>query len=471
MVCLTPRDEINRLFQLDYGFVLEFLTRILAVFLGSWIISQYMDWNGAWAWTCLFTLCHLSYFTFLKTRKAKVARWEVCTAHIMSSCVTSAYIWMPTYLMQQEDRVLILAGGAMLGSLMAFLMRGTDKPTPVFIIEVVLVSLSVTIIMWGSLLQVDSMLAKIGVTAAGLFLIIYFAQSMFIGRDLQNQARESAARLHQERKMAAIGRLAGGVAHDFNNNLTAIMGNLELIGLMDDPLERQECLNNAKIAARQAGDTVKHLMAYARKEPMNLSEQCVELVIQELTALTKRLVPASVELDIATDHGDALVMADKSRLLTALINLMVNAVDAMPDGGRLSLNTRVSTHANDMILADGSNLKAGRYIKISITDTGHGMPPDVIERALEPFFTTKPVGKGSGLGLSMALGVSKELGGGLSLASAHTGTQITMLLPQAAASTHDTPTPQSPADTNMPPSKGTPPAAISFADRHFSDRA
>ena len=164
---------------------------------------------------------------------------------------------------------------------------------------------------------------------------------------------------------------------------------------------------------------------------MTLAPQDGADVLQGLVALTKRLIPTSVSIKVEAGHENQKFLADRAQLLSALINLVVNAVDAMPRGGELKISSNVVWLDEEQVLADGSRIGIGSYVRISVEDSGDGIPAHILPNVLEPFFTTKPVGKGTGLGLSMAFGVSKQFGGGLKIATSKAGTTISVFLPTA----------------------------------------
>jgi PAS domain S-box-containing protein len=238
------------------------------------------------------------------------------------------------------------------------------------------------------------------------------------------QAREA---LRQSQKMEAMGQLTGGVAHDFNNLLTPIVGSLDRLQRkgVGDGRDRR-LIDGAMQSAERATTLVQRLLAFARRQPLQAMAVNVGALVQgmaELVASTSG-PRVRVELDIAPDLPPAL--ADANQLEMAILNLAVNARDAMPDGGTLTVTAEVDTVGPD----HRSKLKPGRYVRLSVTDTGTGMSPEVLARAIEPFFSTKGIGKGTGLGLSMVHGLAAQLGGALTIASQPgLGTNVELWLP------------------------------------------
>jgi len=250
----------------------------------------------------------------------------------------------------------------------------------------------------------------------------------FIGRDMTEYDR-TAESLRQAVKMEAVGQLTGGVAHDFNNILMVIMANLE--GLEDEqPLEppAQARVRRMAAAVRRAGDLTLQLLAFSRKQPLRPQRTDINELVLGAVKLLRRALPETVTIE--TDLAPALWPADvdRARLESALVNLAINARDAMPAGGRLVVST-----ANDAAAGEGGGGDAGDCVSIVVADTGCGMPPEVLEKVFEPFFTTKGVGQGSGLGLSMVYGFVEQSGGHVRIDSevGH-GTAVRLLLPRAS---------------------------------------
>ena len=259
--------------------------------------------------------------------------------------------------------------------------------------------------------------------------------------------------LRQSQKMEAIGQLTGGIAHDFNNMLTGITASLDLIrhrvkaGRSDD-LERY--LDAASTSAQRAATLTHSLLAFARRQSLDIAPKDVNTLVESLQDILRRALGESISLvtNLAPDLWPALT--DTNQLESALLNLALNARDAMPKGGRLTLQT---TNARlERTSADSDEVKPGDYVLISVTDTGSGMSPDVIAKAFDPFFTTKPIGQGTGLGLSILYGFVKQSGGNVRIDSQlGMGTTIGIYLPRAS---HGEVTVAPPAKLNTPRGRG-----------------
>ena len=237
--------------------------------------------------------------------------------------------------------------------------------------------------------------------------------------------------LRQSQKMEAVGQLTGGVAHDFNNLLTVITANLEMLAPhLGDP-DQRELAKEAHDAAQDGAKLAAQLLAFGRRQPLNPKPTDLGPLVSNFAELLRRTLGESIELRILVVGSAHLTAVDSSLLLNALLNLAINARDAMPDGGRLTVEI---THARlDADYAQAyPDIRTGHYVLITVTDTGSGMSEEVRRRAFEPFFTTKPTGAGTGLGLSMVYGFVKQSGGNIQIYSEPgQGTSVRVFLPVA----------------------------------------
>jgi signal transduction histidine kinase len=420
--------ELDRQFRVEYGARREVAVRFLGTSVAAVLIHGYAGWAAAWVWLAGFLLAHAAYFTFLRRRRPCAKPRDETVAGLLFLAVLISFLWLPARMIGQSDPLLMLCGAAMLGCILVFLVSRSDIAPFLVWGEVLVVSLVILAVFAEVLPRFDHPIGRLGLVASGLALLFYFAQAAQVARRMRIEGAEAGQRALQAEKMAAIGRLAGGVAHDFNNNLTAILGHLELLALIEDPKDRAASLDEATLAAQQAARTVRQLLTFARKERMVLEPLDALEVIDGLVTLTRRLIPVTIRLRPVSSEGRFL--ADRGQLYSALINLVVNAVDAMPRGGEIRLAAESLRLDHPEPQADGALLAPGDYVALSVEDQGKGIPPEIRAQVLEPFFTTKPAGKGTGLGLPMALGVARACGGGLVIASSERGTRVTMLIPQ-----------------------------------------
>jgi signal transduction histidine kinase/CheY-like chemotaxis protein len=266
-----------------------------------------------------------------------------------------------------------------------------------------------------------------------LFAVLLRTQRLYAEINRRAAAEEA---LRQSQKLDAIGHLTGGVAHDFNNLLTIIIGNLEaaqrqLESWTDGAqIKLSRRLENAMHGAQRAATLTKRLLAFSRQQPLSPALLDVNRVLNGLSDFLRRALGEDVSLEIVGGGGVWPVEADAAELDAAILNLAVNARDAMPEGGKLTIEAS-NSYLDDSYCRQNANVQPGQYVQIAVTDTGSGMPKDVIERAFEPFFTTKESGQGTGLGLSQVYGFVKQSGGHVKIYSeAGEGTTIKIYLPR-----------------------------------------
>jgi signal transduction histidine kinase len=250
-----------------------------------------------------------------------------------------------------------------------------------------------------------------------------------VNRDITSEI-EAEHRLMQAQKMEAIGQLTGGIAHDFNNLLAVVLGNLEF---MDDILEPDSELavfkDNATRATLRGAELTQRLLAFSRRQTLLPVATDVNELVNDLTALLNRTLGERVDIKCRVGDGLAPVMIDPGQLENALLNMAINARDAMPGGGTLVIETENAETGPETA---GEDTAAGPFVVISLTDSGVGIPESLRDRIFEPFFTTKEFGKGSGLGLSMVYGFVKQSGGHITVDKGPgKGTVFRLYLPQA----------------------------------------
>ena len=259
------------------------------------------------------------------------------------------------------------------------------------------------------------------------------------GRDItevkvqEEQLHATEDALRQAQKMEAVGQLTGGIAHDFNNMLAVVMGSIELVNRRiggDDPRTKRQ-LDAAADAAKRAANLTQRLLAFSRQSPLQPESFNPNRLVAGMSDLLGHSLGAGIRLETVLAAGIWHVHADPNQLENAILNLGVNARDAMPDGGRLTIETQNASLDARYVAAE-LGLAPGQYVLIAVTDTGSGMPADVIAKAFDPFFTTKAVGKGTGLGLSQVYGFVRQSGGHVKIYSeAGQGTTIKIYLPRS----------------------------------------
>jgi PAS domain S-box-containing protein len=260
-----------------------------------------------------------------------------------------------------------------------------------------------------------------------------------VGRDVtteraaQTALEQTEESLRQAQKMDAIGQLTGGIAHDFNNLLQGIVGSLDLIQKRVDRNQISDLKRfvvNATTSANRAAALTHRLLAFSRRQPLDPKPVKVNPLVASMEDLLRRTLGKATELELVLSGGLWLTLCDSNQVESALLNLAINARDAMPDGGRLTIET-CNTHLDSAYVDSQREVRPGQYVCISVSDSGVGMSPDVFERAFDPFFTTKPIGQGTGLGLSMIYGFAKQSDGHAKIYSElGSGTTVMLYLPR-----------------------------------------
>lgn len=428
---MDHRKEIERLYKLEYGRRGEVAFRFLGLCLGALLIYQYTGWTSAWIWLGNFLCAHLVYFIFLRSRPAHCSARDTGIATGLFLWVLAGYLWMPVELMAAPDPALMLSGAAMFGSGLVYMIFRADRMAVQVWGEIAVIWAMCMLTLAQVLGTIPAPLARVGVVVAVLALGAYFAITLLAARRARLEAELAARRSVQAQKMEAVGQLTGGIAHDFNNILTAVIGNLELYEAVPDPEERDRFVIEARTAALRAAGLVQHLLAYSRKSTMSIAVHEAADLVEEVRALTHRLIPTSIAVEIEVPPG-LPVAVDQAQFMTALVNLVVNARDAMQKtGGRLVIRAGLEHHEAALVQGDGHQLGPGAYVRIAVEDSGPGIPAAILRRVTEPFFTTKPVGQGSGLGLSMVEGFARQSRGALVIENTRSGARVAIVLPLA----------------------------------------
>lgn len=251
-------------------------------------------------------------------------------------------------------------------------------------------------------------------------------------RRMERELAEAEHRLQRSQRMDALGQLTGGIAHDFHNLLGVLLGWLQMIDEEDAPegSELRERVQACIRTVRRGTTLTRNLMAFARQQPLKPAEVDLNEIVADMAEILRRTVGPAITVSIAMSEGLWPCEADPGQVQNALLNLVLNARDAMPAGGMIRIET-----ANERLSAGaGGHHKdgvPGDYAMLTVSDTGPGMPPEVLDRAFEPFFTTKESGKGTGLGLSMVYGFARQSGGHVTIESeVGSGTSVHLCLPR-----------------------------------------
>ena len=262
-----------------------------------------------------------------------------------------------------------------------------------------------------------------------------------VTRDI-TERHQMEQRLRQSEKLEAIGQLTGGVAHDFNNLLGIVIGNLDLLErALSDNEGALKRIQTAQRAALRGADLTRRLLAFSRRQQLEVEPLSVREAIDNLVGMAVRTLGPEIRITTQVDDGLAPVLADATGLENALLNLAINSRDAMPRGGELTFAARAVALDETYPAVQGGEIKPGKYACISVSDTGQGIPPEILQKAFEPFFTTKEKGKGTGLGLAMVYGLVKQLKGHVNIYSEiGQGTTVRLYLPLANGAVKAAPT-------------------------------
>ncbi len=293
----------------------------------------------------------------------------------------------------------------------------------------------------GSLCVIDTDARPEGLKPGQAAALEALSRLVMMLMEMRNSHRKQGAELattqgalRQSQKMEAIGQLTGGIAHDFNNLLTGIIGSVDIVGRrvaanrFDDV---PRFLNAASTAAHKAAGLTNRLLAFARRQSLDSKPTDINALVGSMEDLLRRTLGKEVGLQVERAECLWPAMLDAHQLENAVLNLAINARDAMPSGGRLTIETG-NTYLDKNYAKDQDELSAGDYVVISVSDTGTGMPPDVVAQAFDPFYTTKPIGAGTGLGLSMVYGFIKQSKGHVGIYSeVGEGTTIRLYVPRA----------------------------------------
>ncbi len=423
------KAEIERLRHIEFNSRLEISLRFIAIGLAGLAGYFYTERVIVLLWMAGYFALHLIYWKVLNTRKEPYNDRDLAVVSAVYLAVLFTFASLPVYL-TADDHVALSFGGTAACTCLAIYLIWRADTLPFLIygeITVMAVAIGVVTVVFATHVPVAGHRAVM--VGCGAVVWGYFVLALMTARIRVIRLAQSAQRAAQARKMEAVGRLAGGVAHDFNNILTALQGNLELYREVSDPAERDRLVSEAYRASKRAAELTQNLLSYARNAPLRSARVPVSRILEQASQLSRAMMPRDVALHIKAPLDEIMVAVDESQLMTALVNLISNACDAMESQGALELGAREVVLSDRRQLIDGAMLEPGRYLAIWVADTGHGIPPELLKRVADPFFSTKPVDKGTGLGLSTVSGFAIQSGGGLNVESAQTGTRATIYLP------------------------------------------
>lgn len=406
----------------------EFLLR-LAVVIGTaavgWLVL------GAEAlpyWVAIYYALVTVEKSILKFGEPRNSNIQFGALLVVSFLIGSVFAWLPIYLWNRGADIWQMgAMAAMIGGVLnVFLLR--SRTWEIGVAYLVPICAAFFVISFDFFEGPYGGAKFWSATLLASCVSIYFGISIWEAHRRNRELDSARRQFAIVQKNEAIGTLTAGIAHDFNNLLSAARGNLELLEIDPSSKFRDTYIQEALSAIQRGATLTKQLTQYARGQPHDVKELDPEKIIDEIAALTKRVIPSNIISEFTVDADHHRVLADEAMLQSALLNLVVNARDAMPDGGSMLIGFTSKPAEIPPKLAGIS----GKYAEFFVRDTGTGIPKETQDRIFDPFYTTKDQGKGSGLGLAMVLGFAQQSGGEVSLeSSVGKGTTVSLFLPKS----------------------------------------
>ncbi len=389
--------------------------------------------TGSWmylAWAGLYVSTNTLYSLYLNRLTGPIGLRRYAVLVVMNMITSTSFAAMPVYLwLTTQSRPLeVLAVCGVFGHAMYNLSRHT-RLTPITVWDAVILMGSVGLIGWHEIREQSDLVSQGAIAFGCIAACVYYLQAQVRTVADREALDRSRSETLEAQKQSAMGQITAGVAHDFNNKLTVIQGNIELAKISEDPAERAELLDEASRASRQAADVVAHMQAFARKSRLAVSAINLRAFCHDLTLAVEGYLPENISFSVQIDDTLGDIVCDRALLRTALLNLALNARDAMDGrGGQIALRIAPALLEN----WSGKQPDApGPFLRFDVTDEGPGLPVSEFQRVQEPFYTTKPKATGTGLGLSLVKGFAEQIGGAVMLRNrVKGGLEISLLLPQ-----------------------------------------
>ncbi|MEJ6388233.1 sensor histidine kinase [Gymnodinialimonas ulvae] len=417
-------DDLDRLWKSEFGRPSELVLRYCAIASAGVGLWAYSGMLYGIVWMLGYFLFQSILGMYLRRAERPPTARQHHIAAVLFHLTAIAFAWMPIYLLTTGDNTLVFCGVLAIGALSVFNVWRDEPPTFVFHADLAMGWLALIVGLATYVPQTEGVAAQVVmVIIAGAF-IGYYTMALATTRQHRRMLRDAMARGVETQKMEAMGRLSGGIAHDFNNLLTVIRGNLDLYSEMQNDRQRTEVIAEASRAVDRATGLVSQLLVFARRAPLTTEEFEIGAAVSDIMVMAQRVLPETITIREETPAGLVFAQLDPARFNSALLNLVLNARDAMDGRGKIVVSVRLCPGA-----AAERDDTQGPHVRVAVSDTGPGMSPEVLERAFEPFFTTKPVGAGSGLGLPMVKGFAEQSGGRISLDTGADGTTIAMHVP------------------------------------------
>lgn len=428
---MSGKSPLESLYELEFESLIEPAVRYIGVSVGAAFFYLNHDSPLAIWWAAGVILCHLACFKFLIEYKgSRSAMLQALAAPIIFVLMVSV-MWYPLYQVVVGPMAAVYGAG---GVILCFFLYGlvrldTSHALSVLWLLAMLIVVSIIFAEYAGRAESTAEVAGMGLATAAVAM--YFVLALYTRRGLSRSREIAAARSSEEQKQAAMGQLAQGIAKDFKSLMTDVTGNLELSQLAPTETDRATYMAKAIKSARKAGQLVDGLLGYSDQSPGAPEPVEASRFLEDAFVLFRRVLPEHVHLDVDGSADPLWFIADRDHLTTGLVNLLLNAADAMPKGGLAVLSASRRRESRPFRTIDGTSLPAGTYVSLSVTDEGSGIAPEILPRVADPFFTTKPEGSGAGLGLSSLLALMHRLGGGLLIQSRRPGgTRVEILIPE-----------------------------------------
>ncbi len=434
------RDQFQALGQTDMINSTE--VRLRLVFIAVPIFAAFLGMGFVLPlyWFGLYLACLLTMQWIIQRLRQRYDRALFQVAIWFNAYIALVFISLPIALWLTGEAVFRVAAVALSFSAMMHSVAQRSR-LPVFALgDGFANSLFLMVIMYSFWQDLPGLVEQLIITSLMLAMLVYYLFALTSAFRVRRALRAATEQSAEIQKMRLIGQLSGGVAHDFNNILTVIMGNLELYGEIKSPTERARLVEGAYAAAKKASVLTSQLLSFSRQAPLQPEPVSLPEFADHLVTMTAPLIPGKIDVQVSINEHLPPVQADQNQLEAAVLNLVLNARDAMPEGGHLMVTARELTIGLHSPVGLRTGLPHGDYVALEVEDTGEGVPWPIRDKIFDPFFTTKGVGHGSGLGLSMAQGFAEQSKGALLLESQEgKGTKFTLFLPVAHAAAQTMP--------------------------------
>ena len=428
------REQVQRLLGVRASWVLDRAVRVVLIAIAGAFLSIYFDSVTLLIWAGLIISLDISFHFqgqwWLKRKNVPKRAYFAMLSHYALAVITMCL--MPICLAVQGTLELLFAAGTLLFGLAIQALVNIPFGRGFSIINAVAFGLTSAVITAFLYFTAEDMLTMILVLLAGSGIIALYLFTVFVMLKRDAEAKINRAALSHVQKMEAVGRLSNGIAHDFNNLLTVILGNLDLMRETQGTREKEMLETEAREAASRGAALVRQLLAISRRTSLERSLVQLNPYLLSFETMARRLLPSNIALSVdGASREDLAILVDRAQLDSALLNLVINARDAMETtGGKLCVKAterRPGANAPEFLYPGSLN---EAFVCIEVRDTGEGIPAEILDEITDPYVTTKPEGKGSGMGLAMVKGFAEQSGGGLSIESVEgQGTSVYVYLP------------------------------------------